>query len=218
MTELSEYYGNPRLHMKRFLPPSYSHVLEIGCGEGSFRQNLNPVCDYTGIEPARAAAEVASRSLTRVLVGTYEQASSELEGQRFDLIICNDVIEHMPDHDWFLEDVKNHLAPEGFLVGSVPNVRFFKTLAQLILKKIWQYADSGVLDRTHLRFFTEKSWKAALTAHGYRLCELEGLVEMWEPASRSRRLAERAWIGLLGSDSRFMQFGFRAELPSKSRS
>ena len=90
------YYVSERSEMRGFLPQAYSRVLEVGCGEGAFVAQLDKSAEVWGIEPVAAAARVASASRHRVLVGIYDDVCSELPDQYFDLVICNDVIEHIP--------------------------------------------------------------------------------------------------------------------------
>ena len=204
------YFGNPRRDVAALIPAGVQRVLEIGCGKGMFRSNFSRLDEYVGVEPTPAMAAEAATKLDRVHTATYEQASPQLPLNHFDLVVCNDVIEHMVDHDWFLDNIRKHMRPSSALLGSIPNVRFFRTMYGLLIRKTWRYADWGVLDRTHLRFFTESSWRQALLDHNYRIESMKGLPESFSNHSRRRRWAERAWIQLLGSDSRFMQFAFLA--------
>jgi hypothetical protein len=105
----------------------------------------------------------------------------------------------------------------AYLIGSVPNVRYFGNLMNLLLKRDWNYADSGVLDRTHLRFFTEISLKRALNQHGFLIEEFAGLNRLdfssFSIASYVKRLAMFFVIVITFgaySDIRFSQSGFRA--------
>ena len=82
-------------------------------------------------------------------------------------MVCNDVIEHMADHDRFLRQIRGHIAPGGVLIGSVPNMRHYRALFELLVLRDWDYRDSGVLDRTHLRFFTARSLRRSLTRAGF---------------------------------------------------
>ena len=86
-----------------------------------------------GVEPNPEAAARASNKLDRVLTGTYDSVASELPDCYFDLVICNDVIEHMPDYDAFLEAIKLKMCPSGHVVGSVPNVRHVTCLFKLLI-------------------------------------------------------------------------------------
>lgn len=209
MNGTAEYYKHQRPEVAALLPKEYRRVLEIGCGAGRFRANLKRPCEYTGVELSAEAASIAGRSLDRVLAGTYDMAAKELPSAYFDLVICNDVIEHMVDHDRFLEDIQRHMVPGAFLVGSVPNVRYFFHLWDLMVRKDWRYMDHGILDRTHLRFFTQKSWHATLRNHGFAVETLCGLNEPDWGKRRLRRWAKLTLATLIGSDSRFLQIGFR---------
>ena len=207
----TEYYQHHRPEVAKLLPLHYSRVLEIGCGEGRFRPHLTQPCEYMGVEPSPAAAAIASGSLDRVITGTFESAAELLPANYFDLVICNDVIEHMVDHDRFLNDIQRHMAPGAFLVGSVPNVRYIFNLWDLLVRKDWRYMDHGVLDRTHLRFFTQKSWRASLLAHHFSIEALHGINEPSWGSRLLRRWAKLSMAALVGSDSKFLQIGFRAK-------
>jgi SAM-dependent methyltransferase len=211
-----EYYAKHRPEVLPFLPQGPRRVLEVGCGEGRFRANLPSTCEYRGVEPSAAAGRVAATVLDAVLVGTYGEVAAELPAQYFDLVICNDVIEHMPDHDAFLEDIKQKMAPGAHLVGSVPNVRFLSNLSQMLIAKEWRYEEFGLLDRTHLRFFTARSWERTLREHGFVVEAIAGINAVDPGATWPRRLAKRAAIAVLGADTRFLQFGFRARVASST--
>ena len=161
--------------MARFLPDSYEHVLEVGCGAGGFSDHLRQPCEVWGVEPNGDAGKAAALKMDRLLIGRYDQLTDQLPDRYFDLIVCNDVIEHMDDHDAFLEAIKQKMRPGGFIVGSIPNVRHITALFKLLIIKDWKYSESGILDRTHLRFFTEKSLCRTLQEHGYSIQMFAGV-------------------------------------------
>ncbi|MFM1873478.1 MAG: hypothetical protein RL398_2900 [Planctomycetota bacterium] len=117
------------------VPPTAMRILEIGCAEGSFADNFDRPIEFWGIEPHAPSAELAKGRMHRVFASTFEQAFEHLPRGHFDAIVCNDVIEHMPDHDRFLHEVKPLFAPGGTLIASIPNVRYFWNLFDLLLKK-----------------------------------------------------------------------------------
>lgn len=195
--------------MCAFLPKAYSRVLEIGCGEGIFSKNLDPdkVVELWGIEPSEIAGNIAIKQNYKVICGTYEGCLDALPDQYFDLIICNDVIEHMVDHDFFFESIKQKMQKNGCIVGSIPNVRYYRNLKKLLFNKDWQYQDSGILDRTHLRFFTEKSLVRTIKDHGY-------VIESFSGINKARGFKVFIVIALILSffswkDIQYTQFGFR---------
>ena len=144
--------------MAAFINRTPQRILEIGCGAGRFRDNFKDGIEYWGIEPCSSAAALAASSLTHVLNGAYDDVSAQIPDRHFDLIVCNDVIEHMPDPKSFLRNVREKLCDNGAMIVSVPNVRNAVTLFELLIKGDFQYVDAGVLDYTHLHLFTKKSF------------------------------------------------------------
>jgi 2-polyprenyl-3-methyl-5-hydroxy-6-metoxy-1,4-benzoquinol methylase len=161
--------------MRALLPQRCTKVLDVGCGDGRFAASIHNAEEVWGIETDQLAAEAASLRFYKVINGTFKDAIARLPLKYFDLVICNDVIEHMEDHEWFLDSVKTLIRDGGVLVASIPNVRYYKNLCELLLEKDWKYRDAGVLDRTHLRFFTEKSLRRTLSQHQYHIEEMRGI-------------------------------------------
>ena len=200
--------------MLPFVPARRNRVLEIGCGEARFIQQLAGVEDAWGIEPS-PAAEIAKDKLNRVFHSTFDEAEKFLPPHYFDLVICNDVIEHLPDYSSFLYRIGRYIAPGGMLIGSIPNVRFYDVMMRYLFEKDWCYADSGVLDRTHLWFFTKKSLRATLKYHGFDVVRLEGINTGTLPSLSALLYLPVAYalvILTLGyfADIRHLQFAFQA--------
>jgi len=207
--EGDRYYSNARPEMARFIHGRPSRILEIGCAGGCFRSNIFWPCEYWGGEPVPDVAARASQTLSRVLTGTYEAVAAELPEGYFDLIVCNDVIEHMLDPDAFLRSVRTRLNPQGQLVGSVPNVRYLLNLINLLIMKEWRYEAGGVLDATHLRFFTMKSLARLLRETGFR-------IERLQPVGPDRYLRLKRCLEIvawwMGTDVLYAQMGFRCRI------
>jgi len=216
MSTVDSYYKNTRPEVCVFLPDSYSKVLEIGCAEGEFRHNLDKHCEYWGVEPSPRAAKTATKFLHKVLIGTYDEIAEHLPDHYFDLIICNDVIEHMVDHNIFFQQIKTKLHPNGYITGSIPNVRYINNLIEVLLEKDWRYKEQGILDKTHLRFFTEKSLKRSIEENGFTIEKLEGinnyLKNLFSLDGVYRRIKYFPMIFILGQDIKYMQFGIRIRL------
>lgn len=206
----NRYHRGQRPEMVQFLPAQYHRVLEIGCGEGGFIENLSPGCEVWGVDMHEASGRIAAPRLHRVLIGRYDAVQRDLPENYFDLVICNDVIEHMPDHDAFFESIRRKLSKGGYLVASIPNMRYYYCLRELLLHKEWVYCDQGVMDRTHLRFFTERSIRRTLTEHGFTLEVLRGINGL----SGAKRVLRAAFFIVLTlgyyTDIVYQQFGFRA--------
>ncbi len=208
MNDAVNYYQNYRNEMQPLLPEKYSRVLEIGCGEGYFRSNLKLEHEYWGVEPTAEVAHRATERLDKVLIGTYEEVANHIPSAYFDLVICNDVIEHMTDHDRFLQAIKSKIKPGGCLVASIPNVRHILNLFEVLVKKDWQYKNAGILDRTHFRFFTKKSLERIIIDNGYQADQFMG-INGYRGESFILRLFSYFVILGLGQDTRFLQFGIR---------
>jgi 2-polyprenyl-3-methyl-5-hydroxy-6-metoxy-1,4-benzoquinol methylase len=203
-TKPEGYYAQARPEMLPFIPRDAKRILDVGCGEGGFactlKQRLG--AEVWGIEYVPAAAEVAGQRLDRVLVGDVMQQLEQLPDRYFDCITFTDVLEHLVDPYQVLLALKQKLSFRGVIVTSIPNVRFFRTLFNLVVRGDWRYEDFGILDKTHLRFFTKKSIKSMFESLGYRVIELKGInpVLSWKVT-----LFNLATLGAF-SDTRYLQF------------
>ena len=165
-----DYYEGERLDVRDFIKKhikfDLNKVLEIWCGVGNFSKLLK--CNsWIGIEPNTEAANQAKNKGLEVINSTYEEYSNQLSSNYFDLVICNDVIEHMPSHDFFLKDSLRILKTKGAIIGSVPNVLHMSVLYELLVSKEWIYQPYGIKDNTHLRWFTNSSIVRSLKEAGY---------------------------------------------------
>lgn len=108
------YYGHTRPEMLPFIPKDAKRILEIGCGKANFSSQLvNDNIEIWGVEPDKFAAKIASKTLFKVLVGTVDETIKEIHNNYFDVIIMNDVLEHLylPWED--LKRLKNKLTDIG---------------------------------------------------------------------------------------------------------
>lgn len=207
----ARYFGFDRAEMTPFIPAGCQRVLEIGCGSGKFRQHFNDTIEYWGVELNTEAANEAAETLSRVINGDMESAFTQLPERYFDLIVCNDVIEHLPDTDEFLRKIKTVMATNAMLMGSIPNVRYFANLYEILVLKDWRYRDAGIMDRTHLRFFTEKSLHRTFIENNFDVDMFAGVSGV-RPKQWYKQLLLKCIELVLGRDSRDAQFGFRIRL------
>ncbi len=173
-----KYYRAARDEMLPFIPDGIKTGVEIGCGDGAFGAGLKAqgsVEEFWGLEIHPPSGETAKQSLDKVLIGNAEELVDELPDNYFDAMVFNDSLEHLVDPFRFLDKAKSKLKPGGVVVASIPNVRYFKNLYNLIFKKQWRYVDSGILDRTHLRFFTCESIKDMFADAGFSIIQLKGI-------------------------------------------
>jgi len=132
-------------------------VLEVGCATGYFTKALSDRgCQVVGIEYAAEAAAVAEKWAERVVVGDLDAGTvwHELEGEQFDAVTFGDVLEHLRDPLATLRAAARVLKPSGFVVISVPNIAHGDVRIAL-LRGMFPYRETGLLDRTHIRFFTK---------------------------------------------------------------
>jgi len=173
----AEYYENTRSEMLKYIPRSVKTVLEFGCGSGYFSELIKNKyhAECWGFEIHSYSAKIASEKLCRVINADAHQALSEIPDNYFDCIIFNDVLEHLQDPYSLLLNVKAKLSECGVVVASIPNVRFWSNLKALVIYGTWDYKDTGILDKTHLRFFTHKSLIRIFKQLDYSILAIEGL-------------------------------------------
>ncbi|HSV54430.1 MAG TPA: class I SAM-dependent methyltransferase [Burkholderiaceae bacterium] len=204
------YFNRERGEMLPFVPGTACRILEIGCGEGLFAAALKrqrPV-EIIGIEPFAEAAREAATRIDQVHCVEIEQGLAKLHGEAFDCVVCNDVLEHLVDPWEVLRKLRALLRPGGTVVASIPNVRYMPVLKSLVLQGGWEYQDAGVLDRTHLRFFTQSGIRALFSQSGYRVNALQGINGIRFPWKFG--LLNRLTLGAL-DDTRYVQFACVAE-------
>lgn len=203
-----QYFEFPRTEMLEFLPQNPKTFLEIGCGAGSFGELVKQHhdCEYWGMELDPGAAAYAEQRLDKVFVGTAEEVFAQAPDAYFDCFVANDVLEHLVDPYSLLRQVKKKLKPGGVVTASIPNIRHFETLWNLVVKKDFTYQDAGILDRTHLRFFTESTTRALFEENGYRIDKMHGINRS---DSKFERLCNMLSLGAL-SDTLYLQFAVRA--------
>jgi len=149
-------------------------VLEVGCAGGHVTRHLaDRGNEVVGIELDPTAAEHARQFATAVHVADLDDTlpSSLVDGE-FDVVVLGDVLEHLRDPAVVLADAVSVLGPAGRLVVSVPNVAHID-VRMMLLAGEWHYQDVGVLDRTHLRWFTRESLRALLADVGFVAVEVE---------------------------------------------
>ncbi len=178
MNNTNYYNRSFREEMFKYIPKNANRILEVGCSEGLFLSHIKKYidCEVWGIEMNENAAEKASGVAFKVLSGDFNVVFKELPVNYFDCIIFNDVIEHFSDPWLALSNTKKLLAPNGVVVSSIPNFRYIGNLTEIVITADFNYKEEGgILDKTHLRFFTLKSMKRVFEECGYTVVLQEGL-------------------------------------------
>lgn len=197
--------------MLQYIPDSCKTILEVGCGDGAFGTVLKSKfgAEVWGVELSKTSAEVARKVIDRVICGDFATMIDTLPQQYFDCLVFNDVLEHFIDPFSLLKGIKNLLNDGGYIVSSIPNVRYIGNLVELLIHKDWQYKSDGILDITHYRFFTKRSIARMFTNAGYDVITIEGI-------NRTKSIKTKL-LGLLTlgsfSDVDFMQIAIVARLP-----
>ena len=171
---LSRYRFKPYPHgshsvMLRWLGEGHGRtLLDVGAADGLLsRRFAERGFRVTGIECDPAAAQAGARWCERMVVANLDREVPRLETV-YHAIVYGDVLEHLADPLRVLTDLTRVLAPDGAVVLSVPNVAHFVIRLSLLVGK-FDYLDRGILDHTHLRFFTERSLRALVADAGLRI-------------------------------------------------
>jgi len=175
--ENNSYYHNDRGELLKFIPLKTKSILDIGCGAGNFAYKAKKLTGAytTGIEINKTSAKEAVKKIDKVYVGNIEKIIKKLPNNKYDVIFFNDVLEHLIYPNIVLNVIKTKLKKTGIIICSLPNIRNFKTLIEIIINKDFQYKSDGVLDKTHLRFYTKKSMVRMIEEAGYKILTIEGL-------------------------------------------
>ena len=202
------YFAHDRPEMLAYIPQQATAVLDVGCSSGRFGTLLKergPI-EVWGIEPHKPAAEQATQHLDRVFTGSVEEHINQLPDAFFDVITFNDVLEHLATPEDILKTIRPKLKPGGIVVASLPNMRYWRALYHLVFEKDWKYTDAGILDRTHLRFFTQKSMSRLFTNAGFRVLLQEGINQYGTHRRFPFHIVTLGWgLGWL-RDASFLQF------------
>jgi 2-polyprenyl-3-methyl-5-hydroxy-6-metoxy-1,4-benzoquinol methylase len=188
-------YDYRRGEMLRFLPANLRSLLDVGCASGRFVGAVKerfPDAEVWGIDPV--AYDDNGAGFHRV-VGRYPDDLPS--GRQFDCIVFNDVLEHLVDPWEALRATRPFLAPGGVVVASIPNVRNIGLLKDLVLHGRWEYVERGLLDRTHLRFFTHSGIADLFERSGWQARAIEPLNIKGRPRHAVNRLTRGRLSGFL---------------------
>lgn len=165
-----DYYSRTRDDLFGLIPKTPGlKALEFGCGEGRLGARLKEFGHIVyGVEKNFTAADTARSILDRVYVGDIENIEFDVSDEFFDIIIFGDVLEHLIDPWKLLYRIKRYLTKDGIIISSIPNVQYFPVLFNLIGGR-FEYKTHGILDKTHLRFFTAAEARKLFSEAGYKI-------------------------------------------------
>lgn len=166
-----EYFHCDRSDVADLVPADCSRVLDVGCGYGGLGRSLRSrgTAQTYGVELNPDAASHLAGVYADYWIGDVEEINLPEDLEPFDCIVFADVLEHLRDPWGTMAQYLQRLKPGGYVVASIPNVRNIALLYNLIVRGRWRYEDSGLLDRTHLRFFTRREIMELFFASGLEI-------------------------------------------------
>ena len=169
MENKNNYYSKTRFEVLNLIPKKNNqNILEVGCGYGYTLKKLKEdgYASFTmGIEKKKQCENKAlDHNIDQFICDDVENLKNKID-KTFDVILFLDVLEHLVDPWNVLKKFFLLLKSDGIIIISIPNIRNLSILKKLFFKGRWDYEESGILDRTHLRFFTNSSFKDDLIKH-----------------------------------------------------
>lgn len=175
---IADYYVAQRPEFVSFVGQSgaFATAIDIGCAGGKLgadllRKGIVGTCD--GIEPFPAAATLAQDNLRQVWQGGLEAVANDVPWPQYELLLMADVLEHLVDPWSALRLLHERTAPSCRLALSVPNVRHYKVVLPLLFRGEFRYRDHGIMDRTHLHFYTSDSITETLAECGWKVVRVD---------------------------------------------
>lgn len=167
-----EYYLSERRELIEYVSAGPNRILEIGAAKGATGEALKregKAAEVVGVELFEEAARVAASRIDRIIVGDIETMTLDYPDGHFHYVICGDVLEHLRSPWDVLTKLRPLIADNGKVIASIPNVRYKQVVKDLVLRGEFRYETQGILDSTHLRFFTRNSIRRLFKEAGYTI-------------------------------------------------
>jgi len=194
MEKHKSYFIHDRSDLAAIFPEGAKKVLDVGCGAGILGKAIK--CrgaeEVTGVEMDADSCKAAEKHLDKALCLDAERDEMPFKERYFDCIIYGDILEHFNDPWDVLKKHKRFLKEGGFVLASIPNIRYYKVLIRL-LAGTWDYMDAGILDKSHIRFFALINIKELFENNGFSIT----LVKRNIVASRGFRILNFLLFGAL---------------------
>ena len=166
-----------RAHLLQKFVGKDRSVLELGCSTGYISRLLKQSgCRVVGVESDRSAARSAASICDQVILADLNGSEwTERLEERFDVVLMGDVLEHLLHPDQVLKRARQLLMPGGVVIVSLPNIVHWSQRLKTLLGR-FDYQSVGLLDHTHLRFFTVRTARALIENSGYRIVDFHPIV------------------------------------------
>ncbi len=186
-TPVHEHH-NPDL--LRLIPVSSKNLIEIGCSSGALAREfkkINPTCNYFGVDIDPTYTKLADRYCDHTLAINIEESNGDffLDHKNRDCWIFGDTLEHFQNPWKILNSIRNIIPDEGCVVACIPNVQHWSIQVRLSIGD-FRYQDSGLLDKTHLRWFTRQTIMELFTETGFNI--IDGGPRIFNEPSREKFL------------------------------
>jgi len=195
-----KYFGQARFDLIGLIPVNRKNkILEIGAGSCETLVEIKKMGlaeEVTGIElVSLPGSQQGNPGIDRLITGDIEKIDAELPENYFDVIICGDVLEHLVNPWNTMKKICKYLKEDGIIITSVPNIREYHILYRIFFLADFRYSDSGILDRTHLRFFCKKNILSLHTSSGFRPVSVNPVFRL-DKAQRKNRIIDKITFGI----------------------
>ena len=186
------YYSRSGGEIINLLPSKVERFLELGCGTGSISHWIKDHyrAHVIGIELCEAPAREAALHLDHVIVGDIEKLSLNIPTGSLDLVLCLDVLEHLNDPWTVTKRLAGLLRTGGYFITSIPNIQHYSMVLRVLCGR-WSYQATGLMDKTHLRFFSRSTAIEMLNDADLDIDRVEPTLPRYE------RIANIATLGIL---------------------
>lgn len=201
MSKQPDYFSIEREIFKNAVKGTNLSILDVGCGTGSLGKyfRTHQQCKVYGVEINQEAYLVAKENLDEVIKGNVENIDLPYDKNSFDVVIMGDVLEHLINPAGAIGKLMQFVKPGGRILITVPNVRHWKVMYGLIFKDEWKYMSWGILDYTHLRFFTKTSIVAMMIDNGFKVAGAERVIQKRSKSSVFNNFTFQVFSGFLAS-------------------
>ena len=176
MDILNPSYIGLRNDILSLISHKVQNVLDVGCIVGRLAKELKQRnVEITGIEINKEMAMIAKTHLDKVIIADIEEInlSAYFPLRYFDCIILADILEHLREPWIVLKNITEVLSKEGVVIASIPNIRHYTTIIELVIRGYWPYRERGIHDKTHLRFFTLRNIKEMFESSDLKIIKIK---------------------------------------------